>query len=289
MSGKPHVTRMVLTYAKPKSKRPNLCKSVQSVDKKTAESESQQLATQLTDQYRKAISGTHEILLFGAMMLQLGGMLNQRGPNRDAVATGPGAKGLGLKGWIEEHCPEINYFTARSFYNLARGLVETLAIPAKMDLPLLLSSPVDQLSKHDANIRAKVDEFLSGKSKRQLEFDFGIRAPKPHHPGGNVQLVKWLRENHPELKGIEQVKELPKSIQAEYEAYLESITPTPEQAWNMRVDNARKYWQTFRENIRLYTTPDNPYHFAPLPKPEKEALLGSLEKVCEELRSSLKA
>ncbi|MDD4737559.1 MAG: hypothetical protein PHP44_15780, partial [Kiritimatiellae bacterium] len=44
------------------------------------------------------------------------------------------------RSWIEEHCPEINYFTARSFYNLARGLVETLAIPAKMDLPLLLSS-----------------------------------------------------------------------------------------------------------------------------------------------------
>ncbi len=38
MSGTPHVTRMVLTFKKQKSKRSaNLCKSVQSVDKKTAE------------------------------------------------------------------------------------------------------------------------------------------------------------------------------------------------------------------------------------------------------------
>lgn len=192
----------------------NLCKSVQSVDKnqshsvpsvvkQLAEPESHQLATQLTDQYKRAISGTRDILVFGAMMLQLGGMLNQRGPNRDADATGPNAKGLGLKGWIEEHCPAINYETARSFCNLARGLVENLAIPPKIDVARLLSAPEDQLTKHEANIRTKVDEFIAGKSKRQLEFDFSIRKPQAKPVGAPKGNQNALKEGTEEQQSID--------------------------------------------------------------------------------------
>jgi hypothetical protein len=173
------------------------------VVKQSAEPESQQLATQLTDQYRKAISGTREILLFGAMMLQLGGMLNQRGPDRDSDATGPNAKGLGLKGWIMQHCPEINYETARSFYNLARGLVETFAISPKIDVARLLSAPVTELSKHHASLRAKVEDFIAGKSKRQLEFDFSIRKPQPKQVGAPKGNQNARKEGTEEQQSID--------------------------------------------------------------------------------------
>ena len=184
----------------------NLCKSVQSVDKnqphsvssvpsvvkQSADPESQQLATQLTDQYRKAIAGTRDILVFGAMMLQLPSILSrQNAPNQHTPKENT------LKGWIEEHCPEINYATAYSFLNLARGLVENLAIPPKVDVARLLSAPEDQLTKHEANIRTKVDEFIAGKSKRQLEFDFSIRKPQAKPvgaPKGNQNALKEGKE-----------------------------------------------------------------------------------------------
>ncbi len=277
-----------LVLAESAQSDPNLRQYVQSVDKKPAKptlpDPSKQLATQLTDQYKRAISGTRDILLFGAMMMQLGGMLSRKGGEWQ---SGPGVKGTGLKGWIEEHCPEINYKTARSFYNLARGLAETFALPAKVDLSRLLTAPVEDLSETDASYRTQLDDFLIGKSKRQLEFDFGIRAPV-QKLGGNVRLVKWINENHPELKGLKLVNELPKDVQLEFEEYLESQKPTPEESWNMRVDNARMYWTKVRKDLHIYTRADNPFHFAPLPKPEKEALLGALEKVCEEIRSCLK-
>jgi hypothetical protein len=198
-SGKPRTAliKLIESHISRREKLSHSVSSVPSVVKHSAESESQQLATQLTDQYRKAISGTRDILVFGAMMLQLGGMLNQRGPDRDSDATGPKAKGLGLKGWIEEHCPEINYATAYSFLNLARGLVENLAIPPKVDVARLLSAPEDQLTKHEANIRTKVDEFIAGKSKRQLEFDFSIRKPQAKPvgaPKGNQNALKEGKE-----------------------------------------------------------------------------------------------
>lgn len=230
-------------------------KSVQSVDKKPAApalpDPSQQLATQLTDQYRKAISGTRDILLFGAMMMQLGGMLNQRGNNRDADANGPNAKGLGLKGWIEEHCPEINYRTAQSFYHLARGLVETFALPAKLDLSRLLSAPVDDLSKSDASLRAQLDDFIEGKSKRQLEFDFGIRSTRK--TGGNIVLMLWLRDKHPELTGsVLDVSDIPEEFREDYEAfrqeYMDAHTgpqPKPleyyQQRWAERIISIREF------------------------------------------------
>lgn len=135
-----------------------------------------QLASQLVDQYRKAIAGTREVLIFGAMMFQLGATLELQ------ICHGGSHEGKTLKGWIEEFCPSINYNTAYSFYSMARGLREALSIPIDTDIHHLLTAPVDSLSKKEAKIRDLIDGAIDGKSARQLEFDFGIRRARAALP-----------------------------------------------------------------------------------------------------------
>ena len=137
-----------------------------------------QIAAQLQDQYRKAVAGTREILIFGAMMMQLGVVLS----SQNNSSRGPQTRGEGLKGWIEEFCPAINYNVAYGFYNLAKGLREALAIPIGTDIHHLLTAPEASLSKKEAKIREQIDGAIDGKSARQLEFDFGIRRARAALP-----------------------------------------------------------------------------------------------------------
>lgn len=142
-----------------------------------------QIADQLTSQYQKAVSGTREILVFGCMMMELPSVLELQ----NAKTRGGWNAGHGLKGWIEEHCPDINYKTAHSFYTLARGMREALGIPAKTDVHKLLSAAPAALSPKERKIRQELDSAIEGKSMRQLEFDFGVRRPKGKSgaPAGN--------------------------------------------------------------------------------------------------------
>ena len=135
-----------------------------------------QRAIQLTDQYRKAISGTREVLIFGAMMCELCSFLQlQKAPSGNNQYT---PKGDTVKGWIEENCPSINYNTAYKFYELAKRLREALSIPLATNIHRLLTAPVEALSKKEATIRAEMDGAIDGKSARQLEIDFGIRKAR---------------------------------------------------------------------------------------------------------------
>lgn len=130
-------------------------------------------ARALSKQYRRAVAGTREILIFGAMMDRLGVVLS-----RQNNSHGPQTIGTGLKAWLARHCPEINYKTAYAFLNLARGMVRALSLPAEADVPRLLGAQVKELGEEERPLRKKLDEALAGKSRRQLEFDFGIRAGK---------------------------------------------------------------------------------------------------------------
>jgi hypothetical protein len=161
-------------------------------------SEQVRAAEELTAQYGKAISGTREILVFGAMMIQLGNAL-EINVTTDAdghIATREG----GLKGWIETHCPEINYKTAHSFYSLARGLYETLELPRTVDLSRLLLADTAELNGRDASAKQKIEAAISGKTKTQLQWDFGIRKVRgiPGAPVGNQNARKDLRGVDPE-------------------------------------------------------------------------------------------
>lgn len=148
----------------------------------------------LTTQYRKAVNGLYEAYLFGQMLAQVKARLEQftgdatRGTARELTQTGanggtlaaPGWNaGTGLKAWLAQHCPEINYSTARRFLAVAEktnaALAESEAVPASpragvtpaagegarspfpSETPFLLTFP-------EEIIRA----FLEGKSQRQI-------------------------------------------------------------------------------------------------------------------------
>lgn len=131
----------------------------------------------LSAQYARASAATREILLFGAMLLAVKRALPTHVFD---TATTPS-----LKSWLAENCPEIPYNTARAYMNLAAGLVATLELATVQDaLPALLSAPEGTLPDALAGERQRIDEALSGKSARQLEFDFGIRSAAPKTHGG---------------------------------------------------------------------------------------------------------
>ena len=74
------------------------------------------IAAALTTQYQAVVAATGQMLReavkFGAMLMELETIVgkSQGGRNTD---------GDGIKGWLAEHCPEINYSTAIVYKNLA--------------------------------------------------------------------------------------------------------------------------------------------------------------------------
>ena len=163
----------------------------------------------LTTQYRKAVNGLYEAYLFGQMLAQvkarLEGAAHPLDPaeaqgasphspcsvtrdtarriignnGNEMVCAGGWNAGTGLKAWLAQHCPEINYSTARRFLAVAEktnaALAESEAVPASpragvtpaagegarspfpSETPFLLTFP-------EETIRA----FLEGKSQRQV-------------------------------------------------------------------------------------------------------------------------
>ena len=190
-----------------------------------------QIAEQFQDQYRKAVSGTREVLIFGAMMMQIASSLelqtarpNQHTPKEET-----------LKGWIEKFCPLINYKTACGFRTLAKAMREALSIPITTDIHHLLTAPVASLSKKEAKIRAEMDGAIDGKSAVQLEWDFGVRKARAALPPsggareGAGRPAKSLTREQVELEAFFSHE----SIGALGVAVLEK-------RWHLRLDDEKK-------------------------------------------------
>ncbi len=149
--------------------------------------EDSQLGQQVTAQYRKAIGATREILIFGAMLLQV----ENRVVPRDN-AKGPWNKGQGLRGWLAQHAPEVNYNTAAKYKRLAEAVHESLQLAAKTDFVHLLTAPIEDLAETERKKREKLDACIEDKSQRKLLFDFGIDTKGGKDKGGAVNAGKTL-------------------------------------------------------------------------------------------------
>ena len=79
-------------------------------------SQDAQVAEQLTTQYRAVVAATghmlREAVKFGAMLIELETIVGKS-------QGGRGSEGNGIKAWLAEHCPEINYSTAVNYKSLA--------------------------------------------------------------------------------------------------------------------------------------------------------------------------
>ena len=188
-----------------------------------------QYAEQFTALYDEATGGVRKMMVFGAFMHQLSATLELQ------ICHGGTHEGNNLKKWVGEFCPHIPYNTAYAMYRMARGMCETLSIPVGIDIYLLMTSPVDALSKKEEKIRKLIDESISGKSARQLEWDFGIRKARAALP--------------PAGGAREGAGRKPRSLereQVELEAFFshESIgalgVAVLEKRWHLRLDDDRK-------------------------------------------------
>ena len=158
----------------------------------------------LTRQYQKALDGLYEAYRFGMMLravkerleaaadaaddsrfaihdsptpepLQIAGSFGETacGPT-EKISSGrngivPGWRaGTGLKGWLAQYCPEINYSTARRFLAVAEKTVAALAL-ADESAGESQGAPNDsRFAIHDSPDPERVREFLAGKSQRAV-------------------------------------------------------------------------------------------------------------------------
>ncbi len=174
----------------------------------------------LTRQYQKALDGLFEAYQFGMMLravkerleaaadaaddsrfaihdsptpepLQNAGSLGdaargtaERISTGDCGISGGWNRGMGLKGWLAQWCPEINYSTARRFLAVAEKTVAALALAdaeASEAAAVGSASPASPESWGEAPCasagegarspfppEAKVREFLAGRSQRSI-------------------------------------------------------------------------------------------------------------------------
>lgn len=127
-----------------------------------------------------------ECVKFGALLTEVGYYLGE--------ARGGTHEGEGLKAWLAENCPEVNYSTAINYKALAGKCVKMLgggsqAVAVLQDKTEVIPPGEDAPIDVDAKFIEKRDELFSEvKSRRELEqtyFDFMAREGKGRQGGAN--------------------------------------------------------------------------------------------------------
>lgn len=151
----------------------------------------------VTAQYKRAVAGALEMVRFGAMLVEIDMALAAGGQDPN------GRRGEeSLHGWLEAHCPDVNYKTAMKFKYLAEGVQRSCNVPAKVPLSLAMPGPDGEpvmppegqspiphgkLKK----LQQEVWALVEGKSARQLQFAFASDEPAPK---GGANHTKKLNE-----------------------------------------------------------------------------------------------
>ena len=140
-------------------------------------------AYRLSRQYAK-VNGSwknalEQTVRFGAMLKEWGDFLGE--------GRGRGKDGEGLKEWLANHCPEINYNTAMGYKLLAEKTVRMLGGGAPAVAALIGRDTVTDPDGNEIPIDAEVVEkkeeiFRAADSRRKLEqmyFDFTEAPARP--------------------------------------------------------------------------------------------------------------
>ncbi|NLA81022.1 MAG: hypothetical protein GX853_09845, partial [Chloroflexi bacterium] len=142
------------------------------------------MSAALDAQWSRAQQGLVEIIRFGAMLSQVARQLEAptRSPAGERVPGHGWNKGTGLKAWLAEHCPTINYKTAYGYMVAANGLAREARLAA--DVPLLSLMGEDPIPEPRAEkLRARVFSILEGASLSLLKAA-ATSSPPPLPTGG---------------------------------------------------------------------------------------------------------
>ena len=168
-----------------------------------AHSNTLSLPQALTTQYQAVVAATGQMLReavkFGAMLMELETIVGKSHGGR-------GTDGDGIKAWLAEHCPEINYNTAKSYQRAAEG-VRVLAKMAA-DVPLLplmgRETPTDAAL---AKVREDVLGVIANSSLNVLR-----RAALPMPVGNKLKGTHGLSQGRRALTAEEKAAEAEKMM-----------------------------------------------------------------------------
>jgi len=207
------------------------------------------IAGQLTDQYEKAVGGLIEQVKFGAMLLQI-----EPGMNLSRkIHSGPGSYDGSLKQWMHQNCPRVHYGTAMSFKTCAEKVRSELQIGKSTDMAMLLGAAADALNPKQKRVRASIEKFIAGKSKRQLLLGFDVGVHERKFPGGYPALNTWLKKNYPDLCGQNlSVDELPENVRDEFLAWNKEHGPKPPSGHAHQKRLAEEKWFNHMANLQKF-------------------------------------
>ena len=148
-------------------------------------------------------SATMEMCRFGAMLEVIDDSLTkQRFTNAD---KGNG-KGMSLKAWMEENCPDIPYQTAKTYQYAAKGIRNMLHLAA--DRPLLPLMGVQPIADEEQeSLRKKIIETVTGSSLNILR-----RASMPQTPGNALKGTHGGAQGRRALTAEEKAAEAEKTM-----------------------------------------------------------------------------
>ena len=141
---------------------------------------------QLTDQYHRATGGMKEVLVFGAMMMQLREMhpeLAQKGPMSKSKSNVDSLK-ITLRSWLEKHAPDVKYATAQRFLAVTQSVSAEYAqiVGAKtaklMPLPDLVTASAESLDKSLKAKQLELFEWVNGTSQKSWLDRFSPQSPQ---------------------------------------------------------------------------------------------------------------
>lgn len=153
------------------------------------------LGQQLTAQYHRAVSGMREVLIFGAMLMQIEASLSPSVHVRTlgGKLAGSTRDGGGLRGWLSQHAPEIRRPTAYRFLGITKAVaaeydqIVGARIAKQYDLPTLALADPATLPEPAAAKQLELFDYVSGTSQRSWLDQ--IRAKQPIQLGGDMRKI----------------------------------------------------------------------------------------------------
>ena len=126
----------------------------------------------ITQAWKMAINGIRNVVCFGSMLCEVDTSLSRETSKR----TDPRGGVDTLKGWLAEHCPEINYKTAMKFRRMAEITIAAaqteygaeIGAGETVELLGLLPHKGEEISDSGEAKRIILERFLDGKSQRDV-------------------------------------------------------------------------------------------------------------------------
>ena len=146
------------------------------------------IGKQLTGQYQKAVSGMQDVLIFGAMLMEIRKVVSTVDTTRPR-GGGEDKKGQGLKAWLEEFAPEIKRATAYRFLGVAEGVAleyqKIVGVKAAKAYTLesLVTTPADQLPEPMRAKQLDLFNYVNGTTQTSWMDRFKARDLE-NLPGG---------------------------------------------------------------------------------------------------------